>query len=320
MTSDTLKRLYAKMLRIRRIEETIADAYPEKHMRCPVHLSIGQEAVPVGLCDQLGVRDHIYSTHRCHAHYLAKEGRLPEMIAELYGKVTGCCKGRGGSMHLVQASTGMMGSSAIVAGTIPLAVGSAFAMAAEKSKLVSVAFFGDGASEEGIFYEALNFASLRKLPVIFACENNQLATYSPQSARQASTDIAKRAHAFDMASATVDGNDVEAVYRASEEAIARARSGKGPTLLEFKTYRWRDHVGPTFDYHVGFRSKEDVEEGMKSCPIESLEKKLLSTGAMTAADKGRLEDEIKRELAAAFKFAADSPFPQTSEIFNDIYA
>lgn len=320
MKPDTLKSLYGKMLRIRRIEEAIADAYPENNMRCPVHLSIGQEAVPVGICEQLGVRDRIYSTHRCHAHYLAKGGGLCEMIAELYGKTTGCCKGRGGSMHLVQRSIGMMGSSAIVAGSIPLAVGSALALVKEKTNLVSVAFFGDGATEEGIFYESLNFAALKKLPIIFACENNLYATYSHQNMRQAETDITKRGHAFGINAEPIDGNNVEEVYEKSSKAILRARKGEGPSLLVFQTYRWRDHVGPQFDYDLGYRTKKELDAWIEKCPISQAEKKLKTFGYLTEEEKASFENEIQQEIKFAFKFAQDSPFPNISEIHENIYA
>jgi TPP-dependent pyruvate/acetoin dehydrogenase alpha subunit len=321
MPSDQiLKRLYFKMLRIRRVEEAIAQAYPKQEMRCPVHLSIGQEAVPVGICDQLGVKDRVYSTHRCHAHYLAKDGGINEMLAELYGKSTGCCKGKGGSMHLVQRATGMMGSSALVAGTIPLAVGSALAALHDKSRFVTVAFFGDGATEEGIFYESMNFAALKKLPIIFACENNLYATYSHQSARQATTNIANRALAFGMPSAQIDGNDVKEVYRSATESIERARSGGGPTLIEFKTYRWRDHVGPNLDHEVGYRTKQEVDEWIARCPIARLEKELVSSKILSPNEKEGMEKDLASAIETGFAFAKKSPFPMASEIYSDIYA
>lgn len=308
------------MLKIRRVEEAIADAYSGQQMKCPVHLSIGQEAVPVAICDQLSVQDKVYSTHRCHAHYLAKNGSIPAMIAELHGKVTGCCKGKGGSMHLVDVDQGMMGSSALVGGTIPMATGTALSIQLSGRKHVSVAFFGDGATEEGIFYESLNFAALKKLPVIFACENNLYATYSHQRARQASLEIHKRAEPFGMANAQVDGNDVEASYAAAKVAIDRARNGEGPTLIEFKTYRWRDHVGPSYDYNVGYRTKEEVDEWMTKCPITKLEKQMKDAKVVTQADLDNMEQDLKAEIVEAFNLAKAAPFPETSEIFTDIYA
>lgn len=308
------------MLKIRRVEEAIADEYSAQQMKCPIHLSIGQEAVPVGLGAHLGNEDRVYSTHRCHAHYLAKDGSVDKMIAELYGRTTGCAKGKGGSMHLVDHSVGMMGSSAIVAGTIPMAVGNALSFAMEKKPLVAVAYFGDGATEEGIFYESLNFAALRKLPVIFVCENNQYATYSHQSARQASSEIYRRGESFGINAAKVDGNDVEAIFKATKKAVKLARDGGGPTLFEFTTYRWRDHVGPAYDYNVGYRTKANVDEWMRKCPIERLETKLFHEGILGPEEKEKLEAGIEREIVAAFEFAKASPFPEQYEIFTDIYA
>lgn len=308
------------MLRIRRVEEAVADAYKDQQMKCPVHLSIGQEAVPVGICEHLGIEDRVYSTHRCHAHYLAKDGGIYEMIAELHGKVTGCARGKGGSMHLVDHKKGMMGSSALVAGTIPLAVGSAMAFSLASEPRVSVAFFGDGATEEGIFYESLNFASLRKLPVIFACENNNYATYSHQKARQASLAIHKRAHAFDMASEHLDGNDIEAIYAAAGRAVERARKGEGPTLLEFATYRYRDHVGPAYDYEIGYRTKAEVDEWMAKCPITTYESRLKQEGVMTDAEQKEMEAALKTEIEQSFVQAKNDPVPDPKEIFTDIYA
>ncbi len=320
LKSDTLKSLYTKMLRIRRVEETIADEYPNKEMKCPVHLSIGQEAVPVGICEQLSTADRVYSTHRCHAHYLAKDGSVPKMIAELFGKVTGCCRGKGGSMHLVDHEKGMMGSSALVGGTIPLAVGSALSFSIEKKPLVSIAFFGDGGSEEGLFYESMNFAALKKLPVIFAIENNQYATYSHQKSRQATTDIYKRGDSFGIPSAQVDGNDVETVYHTAKEAIERGRKGQGPTVIEFQTYRWRDHVGPSTDIEVGYRTQAELDGWMEKCPIQRLETKLLAQGLLTPRERDEIEAKIKTEIAEAFAFARESRYPNPSEIYTDIYA
>jgi len=302
------------MLRIRRVEEAIADRYPENQMKCPVHLSLGQELVPIAICAHLSHRDHVYSTHRCHAHYLAKDGDLPAMLAELYGKDTGCCKGRGGSMHLVWPETGMMGSSALVGGTIPLAVGSALAFSREKSDRVAVAYFGDGATEEGIFYESLNYAQLKNLPTIFVCENNLYATYSHQSMRQARLNIADRAAGFGVYSETVDGYDLEASYSAAGRAVRRARSGGGPTFLEFRTYRFRDHVGPADDVSVGYRTQAEIDLWKNRCPLNRFLEEISS------ADRQKMEETIKQEIEEAFSFAQRSPFPQIAEGFKGLYA
>lgn len=314
MKDRDLKNLYLGMLRIRRVEEAIADEYPAKEMKCPIHLSIGQEAVPVVLCSFLNDQDHVYSTHRCHAHYLAKAGDLKAMIAELYGRSTGCCRGKGGSMHLAWPETGMMGASALVAGTIPLATGSALAFAREKSNRVAVAFFGDGGSEEGVFYESMNFAQLHKLPMLFVCENNGYATYSAQEARQANSEIASRAKAFGMASERIDGSDLPAMIGACERAVTRARRGDGPTLLEFLTCRWRDHVGPGDDFALGYRTESEVAAWRERCALPQLENNFAKD------ELAKMEAEIAKEIAEAFAFARQSPFPDKTELYDHLYA
>ncbi len=308
------KELYRRMLRIRRIEEAIADAYPQGEMKCPIHLSIGQEAVAVGVCAQLKKDDHLYSNHRCHAHYLAKGGDLRALMAELFGKRTGCARGKGGSMHLVDFSVGMMGASALVAGTIPLAVGSALAFSRAGEKRVGVTFFGDGATEEGILYESLNFAALKKLPVLFICENNGYATYSAVNARQATASSADRARVFGLPALRIDGNDSIAVQAAAAEAVTRARAGEGPTYLECVTYRLRDHVGPALDHNVGYRSREEVESWIAQCPIERL------NATSTLAERAQWESEIADEIRDAFEFARSSAFPGKEELLEGVYA
>jgi len=314
MTPEHKRDLYSRMLRIRRIEEAVADRYPENRMKCPVHLSLGQELVPVAVCAHLTHEDHVYSTHRCHAHYLAKDGDLKAMIAELYGRETGCCKGRGGSMHLVWPETGMMGSSALVGGTIPIAVGSAFAFSRDNSRHVAVAYFGDGATEEGIFYESLNYAQLKSLPVIFVCENNQYATYSHQRVRQAKLNIADRAAGFGVYSKTVDGYDLDASYLAVGAAVQRARSGGGPSFLEFRTYRFRDHVGPAEDISVGYRTQEEVDTWRQRCPITRF------LNELSPADRQLLEDRIASEINEAFAYAESSAYPSQNPGAREIYA
>lgn len=314
------KALYREMLRIRRVEEAVADRYGQQQMRCPVHLSIGQEAVPVCLSAHLTPADRVYSSHRCHAHYLAKGGDLNAMIAELHGRVTGCAKGKGGSMHLVDVKQGMMGSSALVAGSVPLAVGSAlkFKLACEDS--LSVAYLGDGGAEEGIFFECLNFASLKKLPVLFVVENNQYATYSHQSARQPVTAIFRRGEPFGMATSFADGYDLDAVLGAVNVAVKRAREGEGPTLLEFSTCRWRDHVGPGHDWDVGYRTKQEVEDFVSRCPLRWLEASLVESGELAETERDAIEAAIRSEIDAAFEHALSSPLPAPEELNRDIYA
>lgn len=240
---DTLIGMYENMLRIRRLEEEIAEAYKEQEMRCPTHLSIGQEAAAVGVCAALKTDDVIFSTHRCHAHYLAKGGDPRRLLAELYGKKTGCAGGKGGSMHLIDEAVGMLGSSSIVGASVPLAVGAALAFSMQGSDSVAVAFLGDAGVEQGVFHESLNFAALKKLPVLFVCENNLYATQSPLTNRHAEDNIYKLGEVYGIPGEQLDGNDVLAVYKAAVKAIERCRQGRGPTLLELMTYRWREHVG-----------------------------------------------------------------------------
>lgn len=320
MDGKIAKKLYFEMLRIRTAEEGVANEYAKQQMRCPVHLSIGQEAVPVGISAHLSQHDKVYSNHRCHAHYLAKGGTIAGMIAELHCKATGCAKGKGGSMHLVDIDKGMMGSSALVGGTIPLAVGSAFSQKLQGGSNVSVTYFGDGGSEEGIFYESLNFAALHRLPVLFICENNSYATYSHQSARQATPDIYRRAESFKLPGIQADGNDVEQVFAVADEAIARARNGEGPTLIEFLTYRWRDHVGPNFDIPVGYRTQDELDAWMEKCPIRKLQTSMQMANQLGSEEESQMKTQIANEVRLAFEKALTDPLPHPDEVFTDVYA
>jgi pyruvate dehydrogenase E1 component alpha subunit len=276
-------------------------------------LYTGQEAVATGVCSALRKDDYVFSTHRSHGHYIAKGGDLKALMAELYGRVTGCSKGRGGSMHLASPDVGLPGSSAIVAGTIPLAVGVALAFSIQKKNGVSVAFFGDGAAGEGAFYESLNFASLKKLPVIFVCENNLYSTHMPISTCLANTDIYKMAEVFNMSSVRVDGNNVIDVFKVANKAIEDARCGKGPTLIECKTYRWRGHVGPNFDIDKGLRSEEELEYWLNRCPIKMLEEFLLKHSIISKSEKLRLYATIEKEIEESVVFAKESPYPDPDE-------
>lgn len=313
------KDLYLRMLRIRKVEETIVELYPQQEMRCPTHLSIGQEAAAVGVCAALRTDDRIYSTHRCHAHYLAKGGDLRRMFAELYGRRTGCAKGKGGSMHLVEPELGIMGASAIVGGSLPIAVGSALAAQLQGHDRVSVAFFGDGAVEEGVFHESLNFASLRKLPVLFVCENNFYATHSHQSARQPADNIHERAAGYSMPGTRVDGADALAAFEAARTAVSRARSGAGPTLLEVRVYRWKEHVGPNFDYSMGYRTKEELESWMARCPVRLLEERLAREGICRPAELQQMAVRLDAEILEAVRYGKESPDPSWAELVEDVY-
>ncbi|MFC2059688.1 thiamine pyrophosphate-dependent dehydrogenase E1 component subunit alpha [Chloroflexota bacterium] len=316
----TLRSMYTTMLKIRKVEERIAELlYPEPEIICPVHLYIGQEAVAAGVCAHLRKDDHVFSTHRSHGHYIAKGGDIKALMAELYCRVTGCSKGRGGSMHLALPELGLPGSSAIVAGTVPLAVGAALAFSIRRQDAISVAFFGDGAANEGVFYESLNFASLNKLPVIFVCENNLYSTHMPISACLADTNIYRKAEVFNMPGFGVDGNNVIDVFRASKVAINNARHGNGPTLIECMTYRWRGHVGPHFDVDKGLRSQEDLDDWMNRCPLKAFEQLLLSHGVVSETEKRQIYESIDDEIKEAITFARESSYPDESELLSGVF-
>lgn len=313
-----MRRLYRELLRIRMIEQRIADIYPEQEMRCPVHLSIGQEAAAVGVCDQLSRTDWAMSGHRSHGHYLAKGGDLRAMFAEMYGKVTGCTDGKGGSMHLVDLSCGFLGAVPIVGSTIPIAVGAAWGARLRGESRVVAAFFGEGATEEGVFHEALNFAVLRQLPVVFVCENNLYSVYSPMSVRQPDgRPVHQVAAGQGVPSIQIDGNDVLAVHAAAGEAVARARSGGGPTFLELMTYRWREHCGPNFDNDKGYRTPAEYESWRLKDPVAAFERRLLEAGLKPDPE---MVTAITAEIDDAVRFAKASPFPGPSEMATFVYA
>jgi len=312
--------LFQEMLRIRLVEETMAARYAEQEMRCPVHLSVGQEAAAVGVCQALETTDRVFSTHRCHAHYLAKGGELNAMLAEIYGKAAGCIGGRGGSMHLTDPEKGMIVSVPIVASSIPLAVGSALADKIDGNGRVSVTFFGDASIEEGVFHESANFASLHKLPVLFVCENNLYSVYTNLADRQPRRPLTNVAVAHDVPALHVDGNDVEAVLKATKEAVARARAGRGPTFLQLDTYRWREHCGPNFDNTLGYRTVEEYEEWHAKDPVELTRRKLRAMNLLTEADEKQMTDALQRAIDAGFEFARSAPLPEPSQVSQFVYA
>ncbi len=312
--------MHRDMLRIRMVEEGIADRYAEQEMRCPVHLSIGQEAAAVGVCHALRHTDRVFSTHRCHAHYLAMDGDLRAMLAEIYGKAAGCIGGRGGSMHLSDPAKGLVASVPIVSSSIPLAVGTALADQIDGNDNVSVAFFGDASVEEGVFHESANFASLRKLPVLFVCENNLYSVYTALKNRQPPRPITDLARAHAVRFATADGNDVVAVSKVALDAVERARRGEGPSFLLLDTYRWREHCGPGFDNNIGYRTEAEYETWRLRCPIETSRTKLRAQGKLTPADETHLVTDIKLEIDAAFNFAKIAPLPEPSLAVEHVYA
>lgn len=320
-TFDILKRLYYSALRIRLTEEKIADLYSEQEMRCPVHLSIGQEAIAVGVCSTLSVQDYVLSNHRSHAHYLAKGGNLKTMLAEIYGKATGCSRGKGGSMHLVDLSVGFLGSAPIVGSTIPIAVGAALGGVMKGNPQVVVSFFGDGATEEGVFYESLNFALLKKLPVIFVCENNYYSVYSPLSVRQPEgRNVIDAVKGIGIESIEGDGNDAFQVYEITKHAVNQAREGNGPIFLKFDTYRWREHCGPNYDNDLGYRTETEFQEWKKRDPIKLLADRLFQDKDILHQEMNTITETIKNEIEEAVLFAKQSPFPEESMLLEDIYA
>lgn len=312
--------MYKSVLRIRLVEEAIAERYAENQMRCPVHLSIGQEAAAVGVATALRRDDRCFSTHRCHAHYLAKGGDLPRALAEMHGKETGCLGGRGGSMHLMDVDAGLFLSVPIVGSSIPLATGAALADQMDGVARVNVAFFGDAAVEEGVFHESANFAGLRKMPVIFVCENNSFSVYTPLAERQPQRPLERLAEAHGIHGVRCDGNDVLAVYKAAQEAVARARNGEGATLLVLDTYRWREHCGPNFDDHLGYRSPEEWAAWRARDPVAGQRARLIGSGAMTDADDLALRAEIQSEIDEAFEQAVSAPLPSADTVSEHIYA
>ncbi|MEI6070373.1 MAG: thiamine pyrophosphate-dependent dehydrogenase E1 component subunit alpha [Verrucomicrobiae bacterium] len=312
--------LLREMLRIRKIEEALANRYSEQEMRCPMHLCIGQEAVAVGVCKALSKDDVMFSNHRAHGHYLAKGGNLNAMIAELYGRSTGCCGGRGGSMHLIDMGVGFLGSTPIVGGTVPLAVGAAWASSLNEENRVSVIFLGDGCFEEGVVHESLNFAALHKLPVVFVCENNRFSVYTRVDERQPDRLIYKVAAAHGVSSYTGDGNNVEEVLALSRMAVGLARRGEGPQFLEFHVYRWREHCGPDFDDHLNYRTTQEISRGIQDCPIARYIHVLDQKAGLNRLALEKIELEIQDEITAAFHFALTSEKPNMMDAQRKVYA
>mgnify|MGYP001288946116 FL=1 len=301
-------KLFESMLRIRLVEESIANKYSEQKMRCPTHLSIGQEAIAVGVCANLTSQDQVLSTHRAHAHYLAKGGCLNSMMAEIYGKASGCSKGMGGSMHLIDTSVGFMGSTAIVGNTIPVAVGLALEKKLTHKKSIACVFFGDGATEEGAFYESVNFAIIHSLPILFICENNLYSVYSGLEVRQpVDRKIYKMVRAMGISAQHGNGNDVEEVARKVKQAKTMILKSGGPQFLEFDTYRWREHCGPNFDNNIGYREESEFLKWKKKDPL----KNFYSENSQKYID--RKIDTISQEIDDAHQFADDSKFPTLQE-------
>ena len=310
--------LHRRMLLIRRTEEQLVKLYAAGKIWGACHTYIGEEAVASGVCAHLCREDVVFSTHRGHGHALAKGVTPRELIAELMGRATGCSGGRGGSMHLFEPEVGFMGSSGIVGPSITLAAGAGYTSRLLKSGHVAVAFFGDGAVSNGSFHEGINLATAWDLPVLFVCENNLYATEVAFSKATKNTDVASRARAYGLPGVAVDGNDVEAVFEAAGEAVQRARSGKGPTLLECRTYRVRAHSEGMRD--AGYRSAEEVAEWKARCPIQRFEKRLLDDDLSTEAALEQTDAEIKAMVEDAVSFAENSPMPNPSTVTDHVFS
>jgi pyruvate dehydrogenase E1 component alpha subunit len=311
--------LYRKMMRIRMIEVALAELYKEQEMMTPTHFSIGQEAVAVGVCAALSQGDPVYSGHRCHAHYLAKGGPLDGLVAELYGRETGSSRGRGGSVHLTEIEVGFMASTAILGETIAVAVGAALAFNMDSEQRVATCFFGDGAIDEGIFQESLNYAAVRKLPVIFVCENNLYSTHTKMDVRQpVDTVIAERAEIFSILSVSADGYDAMGVYETAREARKACLEGRGPVFLEFATYRWREHVGPYEDYDIGYRTEEEVNVWKKRDPIKRLAGELVADGECSKEQLAAWSEEVRVEIERSVERAQASPFPDPATLMDNV--
>jgi len=308
-----LESIYRSLYRIRRVEEKIIEVYPSDAIKSPVHLSIGQESVAVGVCSVLKPGDIAFGTYRGHALYLAKGGDLKRMIAELYGKRDGSAGGKAGSMHLIDIGAGMMGTSAIVATTVPQAVGYAFALKSRKSKSIVVSFFGEGAMDEGVSYESLNFAALRKLPILFICENNHYAIYSHVRDRMPEPNPCERASVFKIPAQKIEYGDTFKIRAASEKAVDDIRAGSGPRFIECMTYRWRDHVGPDEDRRWKYRSDAELDEWIKRDEVARI-------GGMLGGDARRaIERAVDSEITEAFAFAEKSSFPSPAELETNVF-
>ena len=306
--------LYRLMYMIRQVQRKIESVYHLDEMKTPVHLCIGQEAIAAGVCHALSSSDYVFSNHRGHGHYLAKGGNLKKMIAELYCRTGGCALGRGGSMHLVDTAVGLMGASSIVAGGIPLSVGAALTSTLHSDQRISVAFFGDGAADEGVLYESINFAVLKKLPVLFICENNFYAVCSPISNRQiCETSIATRFSSMGLPSLRIDGTNVQQVYEIAADAAKRAREGGGPTFIEAVAYRWCGHSGAGADTKLAYRSQAELDSWMDICPLKRMKRALLvhSSNVDVVA---KIEVCIDREIEEAFAHAFDTPLPGAEDV------
>jgi len=317
-TREQLLDLHRRMVRIRHFEEEAGKLIEKGKVPGALHLYVGQEAVAAGVMVHLTDEDQITSTHRGHGHLVAKGGDFKAMYAELFGKATGYCHGKGGSMHVSDLDLGMLGANGIVAGSMPIAVGAAFANKYRGNDRVTVCFFGDGASNEGAFHEAANMAALYQLPVLFLCENNLYGEYTPQERHQSIVDVADRASGYGMPGRVIDGMDVREVFAVAGECIDAMRAGGGPAMLECKTYRYYDHVGVT-GMRIKYREQAEVDEWWLRDPIPLFEQVLLDEGVLDDAGLVAVHDEVLAEVAEAIAFADASPEPDVASLTEDVY-
>lgn len=309
-----ISRIYRSLRLMRRAEEVTAEIYPSDKIKSPVHLSIGQEAVTVGVVDTIDPSDYVAGSYRCHAAYIAKGGDLGGMYAEMFGKSTGCAKGRGGSMHLVETPHNIIGASAVVGTHIPVAVGHALAMKREGRGRLVACFMGDGATEEGVFYESLNFASLHKLPILFVCENNGFAIHTPLDKRWATRRLCERVETFGIPATRIDDGDVFSIRDTATDCVRAIRHGEGPRFMECETYRWREHVGPNEDYEDGYRDRGDQQPWIQNDQVVRLAQ-MLDTQTVES-----INAEIEAEIEAAIEFAESSPVPNPEKVWDHVYA
>lgn len=317
LKKEQFSEMYRKMLEIRLFEEKVFDLYGQNLVPGTIHLYAGEEAVAVGVCSNLNVDDYITSTHRGHGHCIAKGADLRRTMAEILGKKTGYCKGKGGSMHIADFAVGMLGATAVVGAGLPIAVGAGLSAKLRKTSQVVACFFGEGASNQGTFHESINMASVWALPVVFVCENNLYAMGTRQSRIMSIQNVADRAAAYGIPGVKVDGNDVLVVYEAARTAVERARAGKGPTLIECKTYR---HKGHSRVDSAKYRPKEEVEEWLGKDPLKRFRQAMLGNGILTQTELEHVETEVADEVADAVKFALDSPYPEGKEALENVYA
>ena len=316
MNSSLRKKLLKDMILTRSLELMIAKNYKDKEIRCPVHLSIGQEAISAGVSHAITKKDIIFSAHRSHSHYLSKGGSVKGLIGEIYGKISGCAKGVGGSMHLIDLKAGVYGCVPIVGSTIPISVGAAWSNKILKKDSITVVYFGDGATEQGVFYESLNFAKIHKIPILFICENNFYSVYSSLGARQPKgRENHQLVNAMGIPSEFVDGMNGLAVYTALKVAAARVRETCLPYFIEMSAYRWREHCGPNYDNHIGYRTEEEFNGWRAKDYLAGLERFLLSENVLDQSAIERHENETLREIELAFDRAMLAPSPKSTD-FN----